>query len=210
MEKTVLTQEQINVLYKILKLFDEAASYCEMTYTLAAGSALGAVRHGGLIPWDDDGDLYVTDKDFASCEYALWHEATKRNLKIELHTLDEYPAYGWYKIFLGAHKFPNVDLFLIKKETDGVWRLANSSARKWWPKEALTSDQVAGIKKVKFGPLSLPLFGNPETYMTTVYGNDWNKVAWDGYDHVNERMRPERANERVITTYAPALPTQYE
>jgi lipopolysaccharide cholinephosphotransferase len=207
MEKTVLTQEQINILYKIFKLFDEAAMQCGMTYTLAAGSALGAVRHNGLIPWDDDGDLYVTDIEFAAHEYAIWHEATKRNLKIELHTLDEYPAYGWYKIFLAGHKFPNVDIFLLKKEADGVWRMANSSARKWWPKEALTDEQITGIRKVRFGPLQLSLFGNPEMYLKATYGDDWNKVAWDGYDHVNERMRPERANERIITSYSPALPT---
>jgi hypothetical protein len=124
-----------------------------------------------------------------------------------MHHLDGIPANGWYKIYLEGHTIPNVDLFLLAKENDGAYYLANPSARQWWPKESLWPDQLARVERVAFGPLALPLFGNADDYLTRVYGYDWDRVAWDGYDHVNEKMRGPRANARRIQSYEPALPS---
>ena len=45
-----------------LELMDELDRVCReqgITYFLAYGSLLGAVRHGGFIPWDDDMDVVM-------------------------------------------------------------------------------------------------------------------------------------------------------
>lgn len=49
---------------KILKIF---VDYCEehnLRYFMAAGSLIGAVRHRGFIPWDDDIDVGMPRKDY--------------------------------------------------------------------------------------------------------------------------------------------------
>lgn len=48
---------------RILELLKEIDSLCrenDIEYYLAAGTALGAVRHHGFLPWDDDADIYMT------------------------------------------------------------------------------------------------------------------------------------------------------
>ena len=204
--KTVLTQDQIDTLYRIFADFDEAAAEVNLRYSMAAGTALGAVRHSGLIPWDDDGDLYTTEESMRDSMIGLWRACMKRGLRIQIHSIDGAPAYGWYKIYANTETIPNVDLFSMTLDGD-VWKLTNSTARSWWPKEQLPSDAFESMNRVPFGPLQLPLFHQPQDYLTRVYGHDWNVVAWDGYDHVNEKMRQPRSNARRIVSYDPALPT---
>ena len=48
----------------ILKTLDEACRKNGIDYTIAYGTMLGAVRHGGFIPWDDDIDLLMTKENY--------------------------------------------------------------------------------------------------------------------------------------------------
>ena len=49
--------------FKILKHLKEVCDRHNLRYYLSAGTLLGAVRHKGFIPWDDDIDVYVELKD---------------------------------------------------------------------------------------------------------------------------------------------------
>lgn len=63
-----LTDEQLKKLQKtILSIADDVINICEennINYHLTGGSALGAIRHNGFIPWDDDMDIDVARKDY--------------------------------------------------------------------------------------------------------------------------------------------------
>ena len=48
---------------EILKELDRVCRKLRLTYCLAFGTCLGAVRHRGFIPWDDDIDVYMRVKD---------------------------------------------------------------------------------------------------------------------------------------------------
>ena len=53
---------QINL--DLLLYFDEICRKNHIRYSLTGGTLLGAVRHGGFIPWDDDVDVFMTRPEF--------------------------------------------------------------------------------------------------------------------------------------------------
>lgn len=50
---------------RLLREFDRVCRILDLPYILYAGTLLGAVRHRGFIPWDDDLDVMMLRKDYA-------------------------------------------------------------------------------------------------------------------------------------------------
>lgn len=61
--ETTLRKLQLTQL-EILKVFDQFCKRNDLKYSLYAGSLLGAVRHKGFIPWDDDLDVCMARSDY--------------------------------------------------------------------------------------------------------------------------------------------------
>lgn len=51
-------------LIKILETVQQVCDELELTYYLVNGTALGAKKYGGFIPWDDDVDIAMPRKDY--------------------------------------------------------------------------------------------------------------------------------------------------
>lgn len=63
MEMTELRHLQLTIL-KIMHDLDELCRNNDITYYLLGGSAIGAVRHKGFIPWDDDLDIMMSADNY--------------------------------------------------------------------------------------------------------------------------------------------------
>lgn len=66
---SVLRRAQLRML-DMLDYLVEVAQKTNITFRLDGGNVLGAMRHGGFIPWDDDVDIVVDRKDYKRfCDY---------------------------------------------------------------------------------------------------------------------------------------------
>ena len=61
--KTTSRQAQL-VMTRMLRVFRLLAQKHNLTYWLGHGTLLGAARHKGFIPWDDDVDIFMPSEDY--------------------------------------------------------------------------------------------------------------------------------------------------
>ena len=94
-------------------ILDEVHQYCEahgLRYFLSSGTLIGAVRHKGYIPWDDDIDVYMPRKDYEEF-LATYHDQTGR-----FKSINPYQESNYYYTFA---KVVDLRTKMIETETEG-------------------------------------------------------------------------------------------
>ena len=106
--------EDIHELRQIqIGILDEVHRFCEshnLRYFLSSGTLIGAVRHKGYIPWDDDIDIYMPRKDYEEF-LATYHDQTGR-----FKSINPYQESNYYYTFA---KVVDLRTKMIETETEG-------------------------------------------------------------------------------------------
>lgn len=103
---------------EIVKMISEVDSLFKsnsIKYTLLGGSVLGAVRHKGFIPWDDDMDIGVFRSDFEKVENLLSNFNPFVYEPAEKHIVSDAPI-GHLHIVNDKYKIensPTIDVFAL-------------------------------------------------------------------------------------------------
>ncbi len=101
-------------LYRMLIEFDKICTEHNLTYYISSGTLLGAIRHGGFIPWDDDIDIEMPRKDYEIL-IDRFNEIMPKEYNLEYYK----NTLGYYFTFI---KIINSQTTAVRRNRDGSLR----------------------------------------------------------------------------------------
>lgn len=97
-----LTDKQLRQLQLIelemLVEVDRICKKCGIKYNIIAGTLLGAVRHGGFIPWDDDADVALLRPEYEKFRKACKTELDQTRFEFQDHRNTKGYRWGYGKL----------------------------------------------------------------------------------------------------------------
>lgn len=190
--ETLLNTNQKIKLEQAMLALHEMLTKNNIWYIISFGSLLGAVRHHGIIPWDDDFDILIYRKDLDKLKSVLT-ELEKIGYKIEI---------SWKLIRVYADEKHFIDIFLIEENNNNILRCQidnqickypNRNQEWWWKWFDFPQSYIAERKLYKFDGLSLYGPTNPINILKFWYGDDCLKVCKtpELVDHGEKTVIPE-------------------
>lgn len=222
-EITYLNKKSSQEIYDLMRKIDSLLTQNHIKYWATAGTLLGAIRHGGLIPWDDDLDICILDIDEKKFEEM---KQPLEQLGLVLH----YYRKDFYKIYKKdgdpipdaknpgenlPFKYPFADVFIVtlekNKEHEDVYVHRSNNFYFLFNNERYSYSQIATLSRVPFGPMTIPIPENPEKFLNSAYGMANHPRLWTKYaiepvwDHQAEKSASIKGAAFVeIDDYLPA------
>lgn len=199
--RKIETVEEIRkIQLDLLKVFHEFCGEKSINYSLAYGTLLGAIRHKGYIPWDDDIDICMLREDYEKLEllfpenyqntydfYTLnrskkWNRSYGKffNTKtIEIETSNDNVGIGVSIDIFPIDDVPDIDSFLkrVCKRNRFLTRMRTLKAIVWSKERPLLKNLVILASHVTLFPFSARLIAQ----RIDRYSRSQNNK---GYNHV--------------------------
>ncbi len=175
MENENIREVQNKILY-IMKYIDCLCRENGIVYYIMGGTALGAIRHGGFIPWDDDLDIFMTPDQYEKFKKVFEKQKSGQFVLQEWRTTPNYLEYAkirmngttfieeHFKDRKDMHQGIYVDIMILHKVPENKFiqklvyyeskfvTLYALSQRNWTPK---SMGQAIVLKSLKILPCKL-------------------------------------------------------
>lgn len=176
MNNTQTVRDVQEKILEIMKYIDKLCRENGIVYYIMGGTALGAVRHGGFIPWDDDLDIFMTPDQYQKFKRVFDKQESDMFILQEWRTTPNYLEYAKvrmngttfieevFKDRKDMHQGIYVDIMILHKVPDNrllqktvyyeskFVTLYALSQRNWKPK---SKGQAIVLKSLKLLPCKL-------------------------------------------------------
>lgn len=120
------------VILDIIKDIDVLCKKNGIEYYLLGGSAIGAIRHKGFIPWDDDLDIIMTANNYSKFVQVCQEQLNREKYYLQIG-LEDWPLY-FTKVRLRGTHLKEIEGENQKDNQDGIYvdvfRLDNAPTNK--------------------------------------------------------------------------------
>jgi len=176
-----LSKKRISELNKLLKTTINILDKHNIMYYADGGTMLGAIRHKGQIPWDDDADICCSIKDydnivnlgplFTKAGYKLYQEKNPKILKVYAEGQWEIGKIDGYERLVGT---PTCDIFFVSKNNVGFYNYHDKRLRTKWSSCYHHESNLFPLQEVTFDKFKIKIPKNPIPYLDRYY-KDWDK-----------------------------------
>lgn len=105
---------------EILDVIHDVCCKNGLRYSLAFGTLIGAVRHGGFIPWDDDIDIIMPRSDYEKL-ISIWDETSPKGYILQHKDKDDDFEQNFVKIRKDQTTFLQDEIERTKRYHKGVF-----------------------------------------------------------------------------------------
>jgi lipopolysaccharide cholinephosphotransferase len=140
---------EVELIYhkELLEEFLRFAQEKQLVYFAISGTLIGAIRHGGLMPWDDDIDMGILEdskgiiESYKSDTFRITPEGFGYKLRSNHHTL-------------------SLDIMVFEMK-GGMYRIRNDM----FPTEAIKLNEIFPLKQVPFSGFEINVPNKSEEYL---------------------------------------------
>lgn len=212
---------------RLLKVFDKACGE-DIHYILGYGSALGAVRHHGFIPWDTDVDVVVPINELQLLRSRLC-DTIPNDMRLYQWDKDEnyHPAFDRLAYKDIPHEEVHIDIYPLcgapddEKECNqynkSVYSIYNILHCKYKNTQFSKKSNKVKISLIKLLLLPISNAFIRKTYTRILYRYEYDKALnvrvlvspYAGRDILNKEMIMDRIRIPICDTFLP-VPKRYD
>ncbi|MFY9589443.1 LicD family protein [Rickettsia endosymbiont of Halotydeus destructor] len=177
-------------MYQLMKDTHEILVKHHINYWVEGGTLLGAVRHKGIIPFDDDLDIGIIHEEEIKLQ-KIFPEFTKLGYEIrhdQIYTICK-------KVCL--------DIFIFHQE-DNKFIYTNMSVRKRFPNDYFYDHELFPLRKYQFGNIEVYGPQKPQGNLNRQY-SEWDKYAVIQQPHNNHLSFLTNIEKKTKFLLTPAL-----
>ena len=174
-DAAVLPSLVYNELYKMVDKVHRILKQRGIYYNISCGTAIGFMRHKGIIPWDTDIDIGLMRADY---ERLLADENFQKDLSAEglkLCPLKEQPHV--FRIRMKKRKGPRacIDVFAYEEKEDGRITYVDSYCfARWGGREYFLPEEIKSYEEKPFGPTKVWVPNGIKNHIDRAYPG-WDK-----------------------------------